>query len=85
MASTPDVHCNAANLRSSSGSGANPEVEEDLLDMDEDGTSLWAGKHRYRGGRHGYNKHHYGGYNKHQVTLDIPVRITAKGIWYLVF
>jgi len=68
IASTPDVHCNAAYLRSSSG--ANPEVEEDLiegpLDMDEDGTSLWAGKHRYRGGRHGYNKHHYGGYkNKH--------------------
>ena len=67
MASSPDVHCNAANLRSSSGSGANPEVEEDLiegpLDMDEDGTSLWARKHRYHGGRrrHGYNKHHYGG------------------------
>ena len=68
MASSPDVHCNAANLRSSSG--ANPEVEEDLiegpLDMDEDGTSLWARKHRYHGGRHGYNKHHYGGHYGHK-------------------
>jgi len=76
MASTPDVHCNAANLRSSL---AKPDqVEEDLiqrpLDMEEDDTSLWAGKHRYPskhsshgGGRHygGYkDKHHYG-HNKH--------------------
>ena len=68
MASSPDVHCNAANLRS----GAKPDVEEDLIEeplgMEEDDTSLWrwGGKHRYHGGRHGYNKHHYGGYkNKH--------------------
>lgn len=71
IASTPDVHCNAAYLRSSL---AKPDqVEEDLIEgplgMEEDDTSLWrwGGKHRYHGGRRGgYNKHHYGGYkNKH--------------------
>jgi len=83
--SLPCLHCRSygfisrcplqcCNLRSSSG--ANPEVEEDLiegpLDMEEDDTSLWrwGGKHRYHGGRRGgYNKHHYGGgrhgYSKH--------------------
>jgi len=70
IASTPDVHCNAAYLRSSGAKPDLDQVEEDLiegpLDMEEDDTSLWAGKHRYHGGRRGgYNKHHYGRYKKH--------------------
>jgi len=66
MASTPDVYCNAANLRSS---GAKPDAEEDLIEgplgiMDED-TSFWGGsKHRYPSkhsshGGYGHRPHRY--------------------------